>query len=81
MSQDRFNELMGVIARSARGKPLSADLAGQLNTAFGPDTPEFAELKSLCAEGEREGWLMAREAGGRSRPGASPAISVSMLCG
>lgn len=64
MSQDRFNELMGVIARSARGKPLSADLAGQLNTAFGPDTPAFAELKSLCAQGEREGWLMAREAGG-----------------
>lgn len=64
MSQDRFNELMNVIAQRARGNPLTSALAEQLNIAFGPGTPAFAELKSLCAEGEREGWLMAREAGG-----------------
>ena len=64
MSQDRFNELMNVIARKARGNPLTSALAERLNIAFGPGTPAFEELKSLCAEGEREGWLMAREAGG-----------------
>lgn len=64
MSQERFNELVSEVAARITSKPLDASLAGFLNRTYPVDGPEFAELKALCEEGEKEGWLMSREAGG-----------------
>ncbi len=64
MSQDRFNELVGEIANDIAGKAVKSTLAGYLNRTWPADGEAFSELKRLCAAGEREGWLMAREAGG-----------------
>lgn len=64
MPENRFHELVGEIAAAVEGEPLAPALAGRLNAEWGADGSVFAELKQLCAEGEREGWLMAREAGG-----------------
>lgn len=64
MSQERFEALVGTIASGIAGRPLNDALAGLLNRTWPKDGPGFAELRELCAEGERDGWLMAREAGG-----------------
>ncbi|KPP87066.1 MAG: hypothetical protein HLUCCA08_03875 [Rhodobacteraceae bacterium HLUCCA08] len=64
MSQARFEALVGQIAASIGDAPLDDDLAARLNTDWGPGSAAFAELAALCATGEAEGWLMAREAGG-----------------
>jgi hypothetical protein len=64
MSQDRFEALVGEIASSISGKPVDPSLAGYLNKTWPRDGDRFAELRGLCAQGEREGWLMSREAGG-----------------
>ncbi|MCI4666199.1 MAG: DUF4863 family protein [Neomegalonema sp.] len=76
VSQERFEELIGEIANSIGDRPLDAALAKHLNTNWPKGGPAFTELGALCAEGEREGWLMAREAGGIKygravKPGAS----------
>ncbi|PLX39143.1 MAG: DUF4863 domain-containing protein [Hyphomicrobiales bacterium] len=64
MSQARFEELVGEIAASIGSRQLDETLEGFLNSKWAKDDVAFAELRSLCAEGEREGWLMGREAGG-----------------
>lgn len=64
MSQERFETLVGEIASGIAGKPLDDNLAGFLNKTWPKEGPVFRELRDLCAEGERDGWLMAREAGG-----------------
>jgi hypothetical protein len=64
MSRERFHELMGEIAKGIAGRSIKPGLAGYLNQKWPAEGEEFSELKRLCAEGEREGWLMAREAGG-----------------
>lgn len=64
MSQHRFESLIGEIAAGIAGRPVEDSLAGYLNNTWPKDGPVFLELRTLCAEGEREGWLMAREAGG-----------------
>ncbi|MCB1473607.1 MAG: DUF4863 family protein [Rhodobiaceae bacterium] len=64
MSQSRFEELVGEIARAIAERPLDNGLADHLNEAWPFGGEVFGELQELCAQGEREGWLMAREAGG-----------------
>lgn len=64
VSEQRFHELAGEIAAEIQGKPVDAALAGFLNARWPAGGAVLEELKLLCAEGEREGWLMAREAGG-----------------
>jgi len=64
MSKQQFVESIGAIAKEIEGRPLNDDLAAYLNAAFAPSGREFSLLRRLCEEGEREGWLMAREAGG-----------------
>ena len=64
MSRQRFDELVGNIAKAIQGMPLDDDLARHLNRSWPRDGADFAELSALCAEGEREGWLMSRDAGG-----------------
>lgn len=64
MTAEVFHALVGKIAQRIGGKPVDASLEEQLNSEFGPRSPEFEELRQLCEQGEREGWLMQREAGG-----------------
>jgi len=64
MSQQQFLETVSTIAERIGDRTLDDDLASYLNSEFPADGETFEALKSLCAEGEADGWLMAREAGG-----------------
>jgi hypothetical protein len=64
MSQARFNEIMGQIATVIGDRPIDAALYEHLSKAYAADSPFFKEVESLCAEGEKDGWLCAREQGG-----------------
>ncbi len=64
MSQQQFMELMGKVADGIAGLPLDQALEDKLNAEFPAGGEDFRALARLCAEGEAEGWLMAREAGG-----------------
>lgn len=64
MSQARFETLMGEIAAAIANRPLDGALAEHLNATWPAGAAAFDELRALCAEGERDGWLMTREAGG-----------------
>jgi hypothetical protein len=64
MSQQQFLDTISTIAESIGDRPLDDALASYLNEAFPAGGETFTALKSLCAEGEADGWLMAREAGG-----------------
>jgi hypothetical protein len=64
MSKQQFLETVTTIADRIGERPLDEKLAAFLNTEFPVDGAVFGDLKALCAEGEAEGWLMAREAGG-----------------
>ncbi|HSF92511.1 MAG TPA: DUF4863 family protein [Paracoccaceae bacterium] len=64
MSKQAFSELVGQIASAIADKPLDSALEDFLNATFPEEGAEFQELSALCAEGEAEGWLMARTAGG-----------------
>lgn len=64
MSRERFEALIGEIAIGIGGRPLDAELGRLLNARWPANGTAFRELRDLCAEGERDGWLMAREAGG-----------------
>ncbi|MEZ5932088.1 MAG: DUF4863 family protein [Alphaproteobacteria bacterium] len=64
MSKERFEELVGEIAAGIQGHALDDSLADHLNASWPSEGAAFTELRQLCAEGEHDGWLMAREAGG-----------------
>ncbi|MBF9035699.1 DUF4863 family protein [Rhodobacterales bacterium HKCCE2091] len=64
MSQQLFTELVDSIASHIAATPLDGAMEDELNRRFGPRSEVFRKLTELCAAGEAEGWLMAREAGG-----------------
>ena len=64
MSQHQFEMLIGRLADFIADAALDEHLEAGLNQNFGPDSQEFSDLAALCASGEEQGWLMAREAGG-----------------
>jgi hypothetical protein len=64
VSKQQFLETVSTIADSIGDRPIDSSLAAFLNSEFPVDGEAFASLKSLCAEGEADGWLMSREAGG-----------------
>lgn len=64
MSRQQFLDTVAEIAGKIGDAPLDDALAAQLNAAFPAGGETFARLRALCAEGEAEGWLMAREHGG-----------------
>ena len=64
MSAEEFSMLLSGIAARLEGVPLDAGMADFLNAEYPVDSPDYLRLAELCAEGERDGWLMAREAGG-----------------
>src|SRR5262249_7785703 len=62
--QSEFLNIVSAIATEIGEAELNAALEVRLNEKFPPTGPEFLRLSALCAQGEIEGWLMAREAGG-----------------
>lgn len=64
MSKQQFFEAVAVIADAIGAQSLDSKLDDFLNSQFPADGETFRQLKALCAAGEREGWLMEREAGG-----------------
>lgn len=64
MSAEEFSMLLSGIAAQLEGVPLDDRMAAFLNAEYPVGGPEFKRLGELCAEGEAEGWLMGREAGG-----------------
>jgi hypothetical protein len=64
VSKQQFLEIVSTIASRIGDRSLDSSLAAFLNSEFPVGSETFASLKSLCAEGEEEGWLMIREAGG-----------------
>jgi len=64
MTQARFEALVASVAESVAGKPVSPELAGDLDAAFPPDGETFESLADLCRQGIAEGWLCNREQGG-----------------
>ncbi len=64
MSRERFETLIGDIARAISGEALDRALEDRLNATWPRDGAAFRELRALCAQGETEGWLVNREAGG-----------------
>jgi len=64
MSAAEFSQLISGIAAQLAGRALDDGMAAFLNAEYPADGAQFARLAALCAEGERDGWLMGREAGG-----------------
>lgn len=64
MSAEDFSTLIGSIAARLENMPLDDAMADFLNTEYPLDGDDFARLSALCAEGERDGWLMERTGGG-----------------
>lgn len=77
MSEQEFIEVIQEVASSIAGKALDGRMEADLNQQFGPGSPQFEALQRLCEQGERDGWLMQRAAGGIKfgravKPGAMP---------
>ncbi len=64
MSAEEFSMLLSGIAAQLEGVPLDDKMAAFLNAEYPAEGPDLVRLAELCAEGEAEGWLMSREAGG-----------------
>lgn len=62
--QTEFLSLVSEIATAIGDVDLGPALEAQLNAKLPATGQRFARLSALCAQGEAEGWLMGREAGG-----------------
>ena len=59
-----FLEIVSAVAAEIEGAEIDASLEARLNERFPADGEPFSRLCVLCAQGEAEGWLLNREAGG-----------------
>ena len=64
MSVEKFEKLVGQIAADLVDKPLDAETEAFLNKIYPAGGSDFEQLKQLCRDGESQGWLMSRHAGG-----------------
>ncbi len=64
MSQARLEDLTAEIAGAMADKAIDAALCDVLDAAYPASGETFTEIEALCGEGEAQGWLCAREAGG-----------------
>lgn len=64
MSRQQFLVAVSVITDRIRDRKVDESLAALLNSEFPGGGDLFGRLKTSCAAGEAEGWLMAREAAG-----------------
>jgi Domain of unknown function (DUF4863) len=63
-AQAEFLEILSRIAKEIGGAKLDSELETRLNERFPAASEQFSRLSALCAQGEAEGWLLNREAGG-----------------
>jgi len=59
-----FLHIIAGIAKELGDAGLDETLEARLNEHFPAGGEQFSRLSALCAQGEAEGWLMNREAGG-----------------
>jgi len=64
MSMQEFQNLMGEVATCLEGRTVDDEMATHLNATFPAGGPTFERLAALCAQGEKDGWLMSREQDG-----------------
>lgn len=64
MPREQFLKIVGDIFAAIEGLRLDVEMERRLNARFPANGDVFTALKDLCAEGEAQGWLMGREAGG-----------------
>ena len=64
MAHEEFTKLAGDIAGSIGARPLDKDLEAHLSATYPADGDVYRRIEALCAEGEKDGWLCGREAGG-----------------
>lgn len=64
MSKEVFHQNLVDLTAQIAGRPLDAALDQWLNAAHGPESRSYQQLKALCVEGVRDGWLCEREGGG-----------------
>ena len=62
--REEFTERVGQIAATIGARPLDKDLGAHLSETYPPDGDDFTRIEALCAEGDKDGWLCNREAGG-----------------
>ncbi len=83
--RERFETIIGDLAKVLGGRRLDADLQSFLSNSYPPGGPIFGELADLCRIGIAEGWLCNREQGGVRfgriiRPGgAAQGFSVDVV--
>jgi hypothetical protein len=64
MSQARFEEIIGTIAKSIAEMPVDERMADFLNKTYPAGGEVFASVEALCRDGEEGGWVCGREHGG-----------------
>ena len=64
MSQARFEEIIGTIAKSISDMPVDETLQAFLNVTFPPNGDVFRAVEALVSDGETAGWICGREHGG-----------------
>jgi len=85
MTQSAFESLLGEVAAAIAERPLDDDLQAFLNAEYPADGEVVARIAAHCVEGEAEGWVCGREAGGIAfgrviRPGgAAGPFSVDVV--
>jgi hypothetical protein len=63
-TEREFKALLGALGQAIGDRSLGPELETWLNRYYAPQTSLFRDLAGLVAQGEREGWLCQREAGG-----------------
>ena len=63
-AHEEFIKLAGEIAGTIGARPLDRELEAHLSATYPPDGDVFTRIEALCSEGEKDGWLCNREAGG-----------------
>ena len=63
-AHEEFIKLSGEIAGTIGTRPLDRELEAYLSATYPRDGDVFTRIESLCSEGEKDGWLCNREAGG-----------------
>jgi hypothetical protein len=64
MTQDEFQEQIARITSAIAGKPLDAELAGELNARFPAGGTDYQAIFDACRAAVAAGWMCDSEAGG-----------------
>ncbi len=62
--QAEFARLVGEIAGAIGNRPLDAQLEAWLNATYPASNATFQKIAALIAQGDKDGWICQREAGG-----------------